>query len=339
MILSEKIRKGVETHPEITAVLKSKSRELRWQHFTRTQFNMVARVINKVISKEIQETVDLVEMHLIIGKQQLEKELNALRLNSVHDFVKHIGNFRDYRVFNWVSGKTLQSYWQGGEAKHVKINALLVFLQVPFIEWDDWQKGKSMRTDKFRLSLSKFPLASMGISKNSLAIIKNYYLGNYFLYYQKTDGSKNIIKTAFVLKEQDNGQIIVKSISEGHRYSGKVMGIRDGCLYINCQNLDFEEIEQYIFNIGLETKPQVLFGVSNTVSVKNRQAVALKNILVKQQTNDPGFENIPETEIPFAKNYTTQTEEAMVVNYLKHSGTNIIIAPSCCNLNDLSELK
>ena len=119
MILSEKIRKGVETHPEITAVLKSKSRELRWQHFTRTQFNMVARVINKVISREIQETVDLVEMHLIIGKQQLEKELNALRLNSVHDFVKHIGNFRDYRVFNWVSGKTLQSYWQGGEAKHV----------------------------------------------------------------------------------------------------------------------------------------------------------------------------------------------------------------------------
>ncbi|MBS1668085.1 MAG: hypothetical protein JST58_11970 [Bacteroidetes bacterium] len=339
MILSEKIRKGVEVHPEITAVLKSKSRELRWQHFTRTQFNMVARVINKVISKEIQESQDLVEMHLIIGKQQLEKELNALRLSSVHDFVKHIGNFRDYRVFNWVSGKTLQSYWQGGEAKHVKINALLVFLQVPFIEWDDWQKGQPKEKDKYRSSLSKLPLSSMGVSKNSLSIIKNYYLGNYFLYYQKTDGSKNIIKTAFVLKEQDNGQIIVKSISEGHRYSGKVMGIRDGCLYINCQNLDFEEIEQYVFNIGLETKPQVLFGVSNTVSVKNRQAVALKNILVKQQTNDPGFENIPETEIPFAKNYTTQTEEAMVVNYLKRLGNNIIIAPSCCNLNDLAELK
>jgi len=339
MILSEKIRKGVETHPEIAAVLKSKSRELGWQYFTRTQFNMVARVINKAISKEIQESEDLVEMHLIIGKQQLEKELNALRLNSVHDFVKHIGNFRDYRVFNWVSGKTLQSYWQGGEAKHVKINALLVFLQVPFIEWDDWQKGQPKQTDKYRSSLSKLPLNSMGVSKNSLSIIKNYYLGNYFLYYQKTDGSKNIIKTAFVLKEQDNGQIIVKSISEGHRYSGKVMGIRDGCLYINCQNLDFEEVEQYVFNIGLETKPQVLFGVSNTVSVKNRQAVALKNILVKQQTNDPGFENIPETEIPFAKNYATQTEEAMVVNYLKRSGANIIIAPSCCNLSDLSELK
>jgi hypothetical protein len=172
-----------------------------------------------------------------------------------------------------------------------------------------------------------------------LSIIRNYYVGNYFLYYQKTDGSRNIIKTPFILKEQDNGQIVVKSVSEGHRYSGKVMGIRDGCLYINCQNLDFEEIEQYIFNIGLETKPEVLFGVSNTVSVKNRQAVALKNILVKQQTNDPGFENIQEAEIHFTKKYTTQTEEALVVNYLKQATDNIIVTSSCCNLSDLGELK
>jgi hypothetical protein len=106
----------------------------------------------------------------------------------------------------------------------------------------------------------------------------------------------------------------------------------------NCQNLDFEEIEQYIFNIGLETKPQVLFGVSNTVSVKTRQAVALKNILVKQQTNDPGFENIQETEIPFSKKYISQTEEALVVNYLKQAVNNIITTSSCCNLNDLADL-
>ena len=339
MVLSEKIRKGIESHPEIVSLLRTKSKEQRWANFTRTQFNMIARIINKGISREILGNEDMVEMHLIIGKLQLEKELAALRLINVHDFVKHIGNFREYRVFNWVSGKTLQSYWNGGEAKYVKINALLVFLQVPFIEWDDWQKDQVKRTDKYKSSLSKFPLALMGMSKTSLSIIKNYYLGNYFLYYQKTDGSKHIIKTPFVLKEQDNGQVVVKSVSEGHRYSGKVMGIRDGCLYINCQNLDFEEIEQYIFNIGLETKPQVLFGVSNTVSVKNRQAVALKNILVKQQTNDPGFENIQETEIPFAKKYTSQTEEAIVVGYLKQNGNNIIITPSCCNLNELATLK
>ena len=198
------------------------------------------------------------------------------------------------------------------------------------------KKMKPGKADKYGSSLSKVPLAAMGLNKSSLSIIKNYYLGNYFLYYQKTDGSKNIIKTPFILKEQENGQVIVKSVSEGHRYSGKVMGIRDGCLYINCQNLDFEEIEQYIFNIGLETKPQVLFGVSNTVSVKNRQAVALKNILVKQQTNDHGFENIQETEIPFAKKYVSQTEEATIVNYLKQSANNVITTPHCCNLRDLA---
>jgi len=337
MFLSSRLKKAIENHPEIQSVLKTKSRDLKWEQFTRTQFNIAARIINKNISKEIQSNEDLVEMHLIIGKQQLEKQLLNLRIDSVHDFIKYIGNLREYRVFNWISGKTLQSYWNGGEAKYVKINALLVFLQVPFAEWDTWQKDQGKKIDTYKSSLSKLPLATMGLSRSSLSIIKNYYLGNYFLYYQKTDGSKNIIKTPFILKELENGQIVIKSISEGHRYSGKVMGIRDGCLYINCQNLDFEEIEQYIFNIGLETKPQVLFGVSNTVSVKTRQAVALKNILVKQQTNDPGFENIQETEIPFSKKYASQTEEALVVNYLKQNNQNVITTRSCCNLIDLAD--
>ena len=338
MFLSEKIKRAIESHPRVTELLKMKGREQRWEAFTRTDFNLVARVINKQITKEIQANEDLVEMHLIIGKQQLEKQLINLRQHGVHEFIRYIAGFREYRVFNWISGKTLQSYWNRGEAKYVKLNALLVFLQVPFTEWESWQKDQGRRTEKYRSSLSKLPLDSMGISKSSLSLIKNYYLGNYFLYYQKSDGSKNIIKTPFILKEQDNGQVTVKSVSEGHRYQGKVMGIRDGCLYINCQNLDFEEIEQYIFNIGLETKPQVLFGVSNTLSVKNRHAVALKNILVKQQSNDPGFENIQETEIPFGKKYSAETEEALVVNYLKQAANNIIITPSCCNLRDLGEL-
>ncbi|HVM89020.1 MAG TPA: hypothetical protein VMT76_12595 [Puia sp.] len=337
MLLSQKIKKAIQSHPEIVSALKLKGKELRWERFTRTHFNLIARVINKVISKEVLVNENLVEMHLIIGKQQLEKQLFILRQNNIHDFIKHIGNLNEYRVFNWISGKTLQSYWSGGQAKYVKINALLVFLQVPFIDWDEWQKNETQKNNRYTLGLSKLPLTAMGLSKSSLSIIKNYYLGNYFLYYQKTDGSRNIIKTPFILKELENGQVIVKSVSEGHRYSGKVLGIRDGCLYINCQNLDFEEMEQYIFNIGLETKPQVLFGVSNTVSVKNRQAVALKNILVKQQTNDHGFENIQETEIPFSKKYGVQTEEAIIVNYLKQSANNVITTPNCCNLIDLLE--
>ena len=81
MFLSPKLKKAIETHPEIQAVLKTKSRDLRWDKFTRTQFNIVARIINKNISKEIQSNEDMVEMHLIIGKQQLEKQLLNLRID------------------------------------------------------------------------------------------------------------------------------------------------------------------------------------------------------------------------------------------------------------------
>ena len=308
---------------------------MSWSKFTRTQFNLVARVINREVSREVVDNMDLVEMHLVIGRQQLENQLTRFKCSNTYDFARYLGNLREYQVFNWVSGKTLQSYWNGGEAKYVKINSLLVFLQVPFSEWESWQKERSRQSDEYGYHLAKQPSMGSGLSKSSLSIIKSYYLGNYFLYYQKSDGSKNIIKTPFILRELDSGQVVVKSVSEGHRYSGKVMGIRDGCLYINCQNLDFEEMEQYVFNIGLETKPEVLFGVSNTVSVKDRRAVALKNILVKQQGQAAGFDNIQETEIPFMKKYTALTEEAMVVNYFRQAANNIIITPSCCNLADL----
>lgn len=240
----------------------------------------------------------------------------------------------EYRVYNWISGKTLQSYWNGGEAKYIKINSLLVFLQVPFDEWDNWQKVQELgRGNSIRLSS-----VNNGFSRSSMVIIKNYYLGNYFLYYPKTDGSSNIIKTPFILKEHENGQIIVRSVSEGHRYSGKVIGIRDGCLYINCQNLDFEEMEQYVFNIGLETKPEVLFGVSTTVSVRNRRPVALKNILVKQTKDDKNFDNIHEIEIALDKIFDTETEEAIIVNYFKNSVHNIITTNSCRKLEDVKKI-
>ena len=338
MYLSEKIKKVLEGHPAIMLALKNRGQDRNWGKFTRTQFNLIARVINKQVSREVMVNTDLVEMHLIIGKQQLEKQLFTKHFQDVYDFTRYLSNLREYQVYNWISGKTLQSYWHGGEAKYIKINVLLVFLQVPFMDWDVWQKERGRPVEEYGYSLSKVPLIGAGAGKASLSIVRTYYLGNYFLYYQKTDGSKHVIKTPFILRELENGQVVVKSVSEGHRYSGKVIGIRDGCLYINCQNLDFEEMEQYVFNIGLETKPHVLFGVSNTVSVKNRRAVALKNILVKQTGNDPGFDNIQETEIPFSRKYTISTEEAIVVNYLKQASNNIIITPSCCSLADLAGL-
>jgi hypothetical protein len=336
--ISGKLKKSLESHPDILMALKNNNRDLNWSRFTRTQFNLVARIINKKITREVLRNPDLVEMNLITGKQHLEKQLFALKCQTIFDFVRYLGSLGEYRIYNWISGKTLQSYWNEGEAKYIKINALLVFLEIPFSEWNDWQKDTGRSVEPYTASLARNHFSGNGYGKSSMLLVKTYYLGNYFLYYQKTDGSKNIIKTPFILKEHESGQIIVKSVSEGHRYMGRVMGIRDGCLYINCQNLDFEEMEQYVFNIGLETKPQVLFGVSNTVSVKNRQAVALKNILVKQSQNEPSFDNIPETEIPFSNKYSAQSEESIVVNYLAHSGNNIIVTPNCCNLDVLAEL-
>lgn len=339
MTISARIKKALEDHPDIQSGLKGKDLDGKWHRFTRTHFNLVARIINRAVTQEVLANPELVESHLIIGSHNLDRQMRTLRCTNSYEFMHYLESLHPYRVFNWISGKTLQSYWNKGEAKYIKINVLLVFAKVPFKDWDQWQREQAPAPgDRYAASLSKSPLNNTGFTRASLSLVKSYYLGNYFLYYQKTDGSRTIIKTPFLLREHDSGQVIVRSVSEGHRYSGKLMGIRDGCLYINCQNLDFEEMEQYVFNIGLETKPQVLFGVSTTVSVKNRQAVALKNILVKQKREDPNFEQIAEIEIPFSKKYSTQSEESLVVNYLRQTHNNIIITPSCCTLGDLKAM-
>ena len=112
MFLSARIKKAIQSHPEIITALRLRGKELHWEDFTRTHFNLVARIINKSISNEVLSNEALAEMHLIIGKQQLDKQLFLLKKNNVHDFIKYIGNLSEYRVFNWISGKTLQSYWQ-----------------------------------------------------------------------------------------------------------------------------------------------------------------------------------------------------------------------------------
>jgi len=260
--------------------------------------------------------------------------MQQLHSRNPYDFIEFMETSGKCKVFNWISGKTLHSYWKGGEAKYIKINALLVYLQIPIAQWSKWQRDVERPESVFDESLSKFAVNGAGCNQSSMSVIKSKYVGNYYLYYQKTDGTSNIVKTPFVLKENDNGQVYVKYVSEGHRYYGKVMGIKDGCLYITCQNLDFEEMEQYIFTIGPEAKYQVLFGVSTTVRVKKKQAVALKNIIVKQP-DDPNFECIPETEISFSREYDDLNEEALVVNYLKRRENNIITTSLSCSLDEM----
>lgn len=335
MELSEKIKKAIAFHTEIIKLFYAEKGMANWEQFTRTHFNNMALVINKRITHAVINNPDLVAHYFVIGKLKLEKDILNLRCISVTGFVQYLGRRSEYQAYNWVSGKTLQSYWNNGSAKIVKVNALLVFLQVPLNEWDDWilERPKLQARDE---ASAIFPFKTHEINHFSYEILKKYYVGNYYLYYQKTDGSDRIIKTPFVLKEHESGQILVHSISEGHRYKGKVMGLRDGCLYINCQNLDFEEMEQYVFNIGLETNPEVLFGVSTTVSVKERLGVALKNILVRQKAINKNFEKEFEIEIPFSKKYDIESEESIIVKVLKNGNNNVIKTQSCCSLQELA---
>lgn len=324
-MLSDKLINKLEQNSEIKAVIVDGFGDIDKNTLTRTHFNAIAKIINKKVGLEVLKNPDLIETFLIIGKQHLEMQLLKLRLNTVTGFINYLKNLGEYRVYNWISGKTLQSYWQGGDAKYIKLNVLLVFLEIPFKDWKNYASDKLYQPKQTEIS----------IQKSSLTIVKKYFLGNYFLYYPKTDDSKNYIKTPFIIHENDRGEVVVKSVSEGHRYVGEVTGIRDGCLYINCQNIDFEEVEQYVFNVGLETKPEVLFGVSNTVSVKNRLAVALKNVLVKQKSAEANFSKINEVEILATQILAEGTEEAIIINYLKNEGNAIIVTQACCNLGDM----
>ena len=338
MLLSNKIKNGIVKNIEITRVVFQDKINADWSNFTRTNFNNIAQVINKKITKAVIINPDLVDQFIVVGKLKIEKDILNLRCGSVTGFIKHLNDRSEYQIYNWISGKTLQSYWNDGDAKMVKINALLVFLQVPFKDWNNWiSEAPVSLADEHISNIFQFKIIPQDHS--SFSILKKYYVGNYYLYYQKTDGSQNIIKTPFLLKEDKTGQILMHSVSEGHHYNGMVMGVKDGCLYINCQNVDFEEMEQYVFNIGLETKPEVLFGVSTTISVKERLGVALKNVLVKQKTNVEGFEKEREIEISFSKKYEDVSEESIIVAYLKNSFCNIIKTQSCCNLSDLVNIR
>ncbi len=334
MLLSNKIKRAIEKNTAIKKLNLIGNFNEDWSNFTRTNFNNIAQVINKQITKAIINKPALVEQYIVVGRLKIEKDILNLRCGTIEGFIKNLSSRSEYHIYNWVSGKTLQSYWNNGYAKTVKINALLIYLQVPLNDWNNWIAEPSNRFVDKDIS-TFFPLKLMDPEHASFSILKKYYVGNYYLYYQKTDGSEHIIKTPFVLKEHKSGQILMHSVSEGHHYSGIVMGVKDGCLYIHCQNLDFEEMEQYVFNIGLETNPEVLFGVSTTVSVKARLGVALKNVLVKQKNNIAGFENESEIEISFAKKYDAVSEESVIVSYLKNSACNIIKTQSCCNLSDL----
>ena len=259
-----KIKDSIESNPELKEQLQQAGMGEEWKKFNRTVFDFLARRINKKVTQQAIAQPSLVLERMIIGKDQLLKAIPEQSLVT-EDKVAQFLNAQK-RPINWISGKTLHSYWSDGKPKETKLNVLLVYLQVKVMDWDAWKNPSSIG------SIHK-PERKNSRKAGQQDLIKNYFLGSYHLYYQKSDSSKNLVKAPFVIKVDDRGQVLAETLTEGHPYRSSLVELRDGILYIHCENQLFDEKENHIFNVGNETHPEVLFGVSNTISVKKKLAI------------------------------------------------------------------
>jgi len=108
-------------------------------------------------------------------------------------------------------------------------------------------------------------------------------------------------------------------------------------LYVVNTNLDWEQEEEvYLFNIGLETNPEVIFGVSITLTSKSGIPVALKNVLIKQSDDVNYLDQETETEIKFNSEDTNE-EESTIVSYFKKVNSQILFAEYCCTFEEFKE--
>jgi hypothetical protein len=314
-----RIKMAIENNPELNEQLLAAGMGLDWNKFNRTVFDFLARRINKKVTQQIATHPSLLTERLVLGKNQLEKLLgdHSSSEEAVRDFVVN-----QRRHFNWISGKTLQSYWKKGEAKDTRLNVLLTYLEVAFADWDDWKNTTAPAT-----LLNKQVRNTR--KSNNQNLLKSYFLGSYYLYYQKSDNSRILVKAPFVIGLDERGSVFSQTLTEGHPYQSSLIELRDGILYIHFENQLFDEKENHIFNVGNEINPEVLFGVSNTISVKKRLAIGIRNLLVKQK--QPFTEaTYVEKEIPFEAEAKLNKEEATVLRYFNQQAVNLINSLSCC---------
>lgn len=325
-MISLRIKEAIESHPELNEQLMSAGMGLDWKKFNRTVFEFLARRINRKVTAVAITQPDLITSRLIIGKDQLHTLESKESLSDDQSVSNFLLNLR--RPINWISGKTLHSYWNKGKAKDTKLNVLLTFLEIPIMDWDDWKKGTRISNP-----ILKQRIARKSSNQN---LIKNYFLGSYFLYYQKSDNSRNVVKAPFRINEDDRGQIYAETLTEGHPYRSSLIELRDGILYIHCENQAFDEKENHIFNVGNETNPEVLFGVSNTISVKKKLAIGIRNILIKQK-NAFSESTFLEKEIPMDTETKLNKEETTVLKYFLQQDVNLMQSEHCCPLSVLEE--
>lgn len=306
---------------ELQQQLRAAGLGLDWKKFNRTAFDFLARRINRKITQHVMENPAMMAERLLLGKDQFQSLSDKHKLHTPESIIRYLSNLT--RPFIWISGKTLHSYWNKGSAKDTKLNALLVYLEVPLTDWDDWKHAGPALPKK----LLKKP--------SNQSLIRQYFLGSYFLYYRKSDNSATLIKAPFVLEDTDKG-LRARTITEGHPYISNLIELREGILYIHLENQVFDDKENHIFNVGNETSPEVLFGISNTISVKTRLAIGIHNVLVKQKI---GFtlSTFTEKEISLKSPGKLNPEESIIYQYFVSNPTNLMLSLHCCPLNELAK--
>ncbi|MFM8833120.1 MAG: hypothetical protein ACKOEV_05745, partial [Cytophagales bacterium] len=93
----------------------------------------------------------------------------------------------------------------------------------------------------------------------------------------------------------------------------------------------------HIFNVGNETNPEVIFGISNTITVKSKLAIGLRNVLIKQKRDfsPPNFE---EKELAMTGQEKLDDEENLVCNFFRKQKTNQLNSYATCSREEMRRM-
>ena len=316
-MLSHRIKSAIETHSEIKYYLQKKYGNIAWADFTRTQYSFIAERINRKVTDIVKNNISYIKDRLIMGDDMFYSVCHELHIKTEEQFIDYLQQQTTTKPFSWISGKALESYWKQSKPKEVKKNTLLVFLEIPISEWDEWKYAPQPQ------SIISNKEENTTVLKETQVFLQ-HYIGSYFLYCPKTDNSGKILKCPFVIKAHQ-GEIIAETITEGHRYLSSPITRQEGHIQIICKNLDWNETETHLLNIGLKTKPEIIFGVSVTLSVNMGTPVALKNILVYQSPEIDFLEHIEEKELNAADPDNSAFDKAAIA-YFEKSDCTIIMS-------------
>ncbi len=322
-MIPRKIKYALE-NSSLNSIVDQQKYGQEWAGYTRTVYDRVAKKINTKVTKEVINHPYLVKDQLLVGQEELENILFKQGLKSIDDFIDYLKQRDGHSPHHWISGKTLHWYWNDGNAKDKKLNVLLTFLGVEIDYWDDWKRPTTLVEAK---------KDERPAWENKKDLLKRHYLGCYFRYYQKTDGSPVLVKAPFQVKEETDSNIVAVTKTVGHYYKSTSLAIRAGALYIECENINWNEKESHVYNLGFETHPKLLIGVSNTLNRRGR-ALAIKNMLVRQE--EPfDYAHTEAVEIPFDSVFEERCEESYAIAFFRNSSDNLIATPLAHSFKEL----